>query len=69
MAKKKGTASRSRERLARLKRGYPLSTGKTPKEAPKTSRAKRRPLIDPGKKSGKIMKDKADQRERLKGDA
>lgn len=38
--KKKGTAAISKKRLARLRGGYPLSTGRTPKKPPRTRRKK-----------------------------
>ena len=52
-----GTARKSKARKARLKKGFPLSTGKTPKEPPKTHRPKteheKRLEKKPSRKRGK----------------
>lgn len=54
-------SSKAKARHERLSEGYPLSDGRTPSSPPKTRRAKGRPAIDPGKGSGRIMKDKSEQ--------
>ena len=61
-----GTATKSEGRKARLKKGFPLADGRTTKTAPKTTGKKKRPAIDPGKGSGRVMKDKAEQLRRAR---
>lgn len=59
------TRKRSIKRKARLAKGYPLSSGKTPKKPPKTTRGKR-PWIDPGSGASKTFADRKRQTKKLR---